>query len=62
LSLVAAAVVGAVVVAAVVVEAVVVALVAAAVPLSQLNSKSIFYIFLRRLFASRPTTSYLAAA
>jgi hypothetical protein len=62
LSLVAAAVVGAAVVAAVVVGAAVVALVVAAAPLSQLNSESIFYASLRRLSASRPTTSCLAAA
>jgi hypothetical protein len=62
LFLVAAAVVGAAVVAAAVVEAAVVALVAAAAPLLQLNSESIFYASLRRLSASRPTTSYLAAA
>jgi hypothetical protein len=48
------------VVVVVVVKAVVVALVAAVAPLLQLNSKSIFYTFLRRLSASRPTTSYLA--
>jgi hypothetical protein len=59
---VAVVVVAAVAVAAVVVEAVVVALVAAAAPLSQLNSKRIFYAFLRYLSASRPTTSRLAAA
>jgi predicted branched-subunit amino acid permease len=66
LSLVAAAVVGAAAVALVAVVvalvAAAVALVAAAVPLSQLNSKSISYASLRRLSASRPTTSYLAAA
>jgi hypothetical protein len=47
LSLVAAAVVEAAAVVAAVVEAVAVALVAAAAPLSQLNSKSIFYASLR---------------
>jgi hypothetical protein len=61
-AVVVAVVVVAAVVAAAVVEAAVVALVAAAAPLSQLNSKSIFYAFLRYLSASRPTTSYLAAA
>jgi hypothetical protein len=59
LSLVAAAVVGAAVVALI---AAAVALVVAAAPLSQLNSASIFYASLRRLSASRPTTSRLAAA
>jgi hypothetical protein len=59
---VAAAVVAVAVVVAAVVGAVVVALVAAAAPLSQLNSKRISYAFLRRLSASRPTTSCLAAA
>jgi hypothetical protein len=44
------------------VAAAAVALVAAAAPLSQLNSKSISYASLRRLSASRPTTSRLAAA
>jgi hypothetical protein len=66
LSLVAAVVVGAVVVAlvavAVVIVAAAVALVAAAAPLLQLNSASIFYASLKRLSASRPTTSCLAAA
>jgi hypothetical protein len=62
LSLVAAAVVGAAAVAAVVVGVVAVALVVAAAPLLQLNSKSIFYASLRRLSASRPTTSCLVAA
>jgi hypothetical protein len=66
LSLVAAAVVGAaavvLVAAAVALVAVVVALVAAAAPLLQLNSVSISYTSLRRLSASRPTTSRLAAA
>jgi O-antigen/teichoic acid export membrane protein len=57
-----AAVAVAAVVAAAVVEAVAVALVAAAAPLLQLNSKSISYASLRRLSASRPTTSRLAAA
>jgi hypothetical protein len=61
-AVVGAAVVGAAVVAAAVVGAAAVALVAAAAPLSQLNSKSIFYASLRRLSASRPTTSCLAAA
>jgi hypothetical protein len=56
------AVVAAAVVAAAVVAAAAVALVAAAAPLSQLNSKSISYASLRRLSASRPTTSCLAAA
>jgi hypothetical protein len=59
LSLVAAAVVGA---AAVALIAAAVALVAAAAPLLQLNSASISYASLRRLSASRPTTSCLAAA
>jgi hypothetical protein len=59
LSLVAVAVVGA---AAVALIAAAVALVAAAAPLSQLNSVSISYASLRRLSASRPTTSRLAAA
>jgi hypothetical protein len=66
LSLVAAAVVEAVAVAlvaaVVALVAAAVALVVVAVPLSQLNSVSIFYAFLRRLSASRPTTSCLAAA
>jgi hypothetical protein len=62
LSLVAAVVVEAAVVVVVVVEAAAVALVVVAAPLSQLNSKSISYAFLRRLSASRPTTSCLAAA
>jgi hypothetical protein len=73
LSLVAAAVVGAaavalvavavaLVAAAVALVAAAVALVAAAAPLLQLNSASISYAFLRRLSASRPTTSRLAAA
>jgi hypothetical protein len=48
--------------AAVAAVAAVVALVAAAAPLSQLNSESISYASLRRLSASRPTTSCLAAA
>jgi hypothetical protein len=61
-AVVAVVVVGAAVVAAVVVGAAAVALVAAAAPLLQLNSKSISYAFLRRLSASRPTTSCLAAA
>jgi hypothetical protein len=58
------AVVAAVVAAAVVaaVAAAVVAAVAAAAPLSQLNSASTSYVSLRRLSASRPTTSCLAAA
>jgi hypothetical protein len=56
------AAVAAAAVAAAVVGAAAVALVAAAAPLSQLNSKSISYASLRRLSASRPTTSYLAAA
>jgi hypothetical protein len=60
LSLVAA--VAAAAVAAAVVGAAAVALVAAAAPLSQLNSESISYASLRRLSASRPTTSRLAAA
>jgi uncharacterized membrane protein len=59
LFLVVAAVVG---VAAVALIAAVVALVAVAAPLLQLNSASIFYASLRRLSASRPTTSCLAAA
>jgi hypothetical protein len=59
---VAAAVVGAAAVAAAVVGAAAVALVAAAAPLLQLNSESISYASLRRLSASRPTTSCLAAA
>jgi hypothetical protein len=63
---VAAAAVAAVAVAAAVAAAVVgaaaVALVAAAAPLSQLNSESISYASLRRLSASRPTTSRSAAA
>jgi hypothetical protein len=58
---VAAAAVAAAAVAAVVVAAVV-ALVAAAAPLLQLNSESISYASPRRLSASRPTTSCLAAA
>jgi hypothetical protein len=66
LSLVAAAVVGAaavaLVVAVVALVAAAVALVAVAAPLSQLNSVSISYASLRRLSASRPTTSRLAAA
>jgi hypothetical protein len=66
LSLVAVVVVGAAAVAlvavAVALVAVAVALVAAAAPLLQLNSKSISYASLRRLSASRPTTSCLAAA
>jgi hypothetical protein len=61
-AVVAAAVVAAAVVGVVVVEAVAVALVVAAAPLLQLNSESISYASLRRLSASRPTTSRLAAA
>jgi hypothetical protein len=60
LSLVAA--VAAAAVAAAVVEVAAVALVAAAAPLLQLNSESISYASPRRLSASRPTTSCLAAA
>jgi hypothetical protein len=61
-AVVAAAAVAAAAVAAAVVVAAAVALVAAAAPLSQLNSKSISYASLRRLSASRPTTSRSAAA